>query len=89
MPDSQPWTQGEIIRHVVTFGKTLERIEAKLDTRPDWDDINRITENQTRVDTKQDEAIKKLEDRGVQFLVLGLGSILSAGSAIVVSLVTR
>lgn len=89
MPDSEPWTQGEIVRAVRSFGETLHRIEEKLDTRPSWDDVNRITNAQSRTDTKQDEAIKALQDRAMQLLLLGIGSGLSGITAIVVGVATR
>lgn len=61
MPASEPYTAGEIARAIENFGKSLIRIETKLDARPIWQDITRITDAQKRVDDKQDEALADLE----------------------------
>lgn len=86
---STNWTQGEIVRAVIKFGTTLERIEEKLDDRPSWEDINRLTKAQDDKDKKQDEALKGVQDRAFQLVLLGVGSLLTGASSLVVWLVQR
>lgn len=86
MPGSEPYTPGEIARSFDNFGKSLTRIETKLDSRPAWEDIKRITDAQIRVDANQDDAIKTLEDSMNRMLLSVLGTAAGAVVALVVAL---
>lgn len=86
MPGSEPYTPGEVARSFDNFGKALVRIETKLDSRPDWEDINRITAAQIRIDANQDDAIKALEDGMNRMLLTVLGTAAGAVVSLVVAL---
>lgn len=78
MPASEPYTAGEIARAIENFGKSLIRIETKLDARPLWQDITRMTDAQKRVDDRQDEAIADLEAQVTKLLFTAVTSAIGA-----------
>lgn len=86
MPASEPYTAGEIARAIENFGKSLVRIETKLDARPQWTDISRMTEAQTRIDDKQDAALADLEAQVSKLLFTAvtsaIGALVSLGVAV-------
>lgn len=78
MPASEPYTAGEIARAIENFGKSLVRIETKLDARPLWQDITRMTDAQKRIDDKQDAAINELEATVSKLLFTAVTSAIGA-----------
>lgn len=81
MPNSEPWSMGELVRTVTNFAKTLDRIEEKLDSRPDWDDINRLETSRNKEQVAQDVAIKAVEDRLARVTTTAVGAVLAALTA--------
>lgn len=78
MPASEPYTAGEIARAIENFGKSLIRIETKLDARPIWPDITRITDAQKRLDDRQDAALADLEAQMQKLLFTAVSSAIGA-----------
>ena len=81
---------GELGRMIQTQGKTLEDIQAGVEKRPKWADVERLEKARDQEQEKQDEAIKDLEDnqkwmtRTVIAAVIGaVGAILTAAAPLV------
>ena len=89
MPETEPWTPGELARGIKTALSTLERIETKMEQRPTRDEIARAEAAQLRKDTEQDAAISALESQFNKLLFLAVTSAISAVVSLVGPLITR
>jgi hypothetical protein len=81
---------GELGRMIHAQGKTLEDIQAGVEKRPKWADVERLEKNRDQEQEKQDQAIKDLEDNQkfttrtvIGAVIAAVGAILTAAAPLV------
>jgi hypothetical protein len=81
---------GELGRMIHAQGKTLEDIQAGVEKRPKWVDVERLEKSRDQEQEKQDEAIKDLEDNQkwmtrtiIAAVIAAVGAILTAAAPLV------
>jgi hypothetical protein len=88
VPDSEPLAPGEIARGLTAIRLDIQQLGAKVEQRPDWNDVQRIERGlQDKVDAETkirelervvaDKAIKALEDWNLWAVRIIVGTILT------------
>lgn len=92
VPDTQPMTGVEMTRAVNRIETGIAAISLKLDSKPNWSDIDRIVHNRDVEQEKQDKAIKAVEDDLVTLgtkTEVSLGALSTRSEAAVTTLSTK
>lgn len=68
MPDSEPMTPGEVARTLTTIRETVTGIDAKLDKRPTWADLDRVLKSHTEAHNTDVRALSETHAADVRAL---------------------